>query len=164
VLWKLGLFGNKILLIASHRYVITHGILKMIYNKKLQDTKFILCNDILIISTPNSKWKSGELIAVFPLMGLRISRHPKIDLIIEQDNNNNVNYRFAIIPQNKNFTPNESNLIGSCIIICLNEKEQEEWIDWIEDAVDEEEHSLRPCNPVDLEKKIKKRKNITRRN
>merc|ERR1712156_603091 len=48
--------------------------------------------------------------------------------------------------------------MGSIIIISKDEKQFEKWIETIEDTVDIEEHNLKPCNPVDLEKRLRKQK------
>jgi len=115
----------------------------------------ILCNDILVISTTSTRWSSGSLICVFPLIGLRILRNPKIDSAFEQD----APHRFGIIPQDKNLAPlTESNAIGIIVLIAETADELKHWIEIIEDTVDEEEHNLRPCNPVDLDKRLRKEK------
>jgi len=130
-------------------------------NDKIKIHKFILCNDILVVSTLASSFKTGQLIAVYPLIGLRIAREPKLsDTLLNNDKNKDqeLKYRFALVPQNKNFSPSDTNCIGSIIIICSDHKQLEKWIETIEDTVDEEEHNLKPCNPVDLEKRLRKQK------
>ncbi|ETO35402.1 hypothetical protein RFI_01661 [Reticulomyxa filosa] len=145
-------FNDKILLTAAHRLCVRHGTLKIIKNKQWQPHVFILCNDILVIGTVSSRWKNGEMVAVFPLIGLRILRNPLIEEALQEEGK----FRFAVIPQNKNFTPNDSLAMGSVIICCEYDTEMEAWIDEMEDTVDEEEHNLRPCNPVDLEKRLRR--------
>merc|ERR1712176_983551 len=48
--------------------------------------------------------------------------------------------------------------MGSVIVICSSAKQLEKWIMTIRETVDEEEHNLTPCNPVDLEKRLRKQK------
>ena len=131
-------------------------------NDRIKQHKFILCNDILVVSSLATSFKSGQLIAVYPLIGLRIAREPKLnETLIQSTDKDKLKYRFALVPQNKNFSPSDtsnSNYVGSIIIICSNEKQLEKWIETIEDTVDEEEHNLKPCNPVDLEKRLRKQK------
>ncbi len=93
------------------------------------------------------------MVAVFPLIGLRLMRNPKVDepLLSSEE----AKHRFAIIPQNKNFTPNENAGMGSAVVLCKSDEDLEKWIEIIEETVDEEEHNVRPCNPVDLEKRLR---------
>lgn len=157
-------FGNKIQLLSAHRYCVSHASMNMVVhdkNDKIKMHKFILCNDILVVSTLATSFKSGQLIAVYPLIGLRVARDPKLnDTLLQSTDAEKLKHRFALVPQNKNFSPSDTNnnYIGSIIIICQNEKQLEKWIETIEDTVDEEEHNLKPCNPVDLEKRLRKQK------
>eukprot|EP01084_Bolivina_argentea_P267989 455070_1 len=159
-------FGNKIQLLAAHRYCISHASMHMVVHDKtdkIKTHKFILCNDILVVSTMASSFKSGQLIAVYPLIGLRIAREPRLSdaLLDNTTDHNKLVHRFALVPQNKNFTPSTetgNTYVGSLIIICDTERQLEKWIQTIEDTVDEEEHNLKPCNPVDLELRLRKQK------
>merc|ERR1719242_1418103 len=49
-------------------------------------------------------------------------------------------------------------MLGSIIVICSSAKQLNKWLHTIQEAVDEEEHNLKPCNPVDLEKRLRKQK------
>ena len=169
-------FGNKINLMAAHRFCVSHASMNMVVSdkndkKRIKMHKFILCNDILAVASLAKNFKSGQLVAVYPLIGLRIAKDPKIsdELIqfVEHNKNdkkykNGTKYRFALVPQNKNFTPStdvvDSNYMGSVIVICSSAKQLERWISIIRETVDEEEHNLKPCNPVDLEKRLRKQK------
>ncbi|ETO19085.1 hypothetical protein RFI_18153 [Reticulomyxa filosa] len=146
------LFNDKISLTAAHRLCVRHGELKIVKNKGLHTQMFILCNDILVISTVGSRWKSSELVAVFPLIGLRVLHNPLVDESLQSE----TKFRFAVVPQNKNFALADSTTMGSVIIVCAHEAELQAWVDEIEQTVDEEEHNLRPCNPVDLEKRLRR--------
>jgi len=155
-------FKNKIQLLAAHRYCISHASMSMVISDKVKTHKFVLCNDILVIATLATAFKSGQLIVVYPLIGLRIARDPKLPESLNKDHadDEKLKYRFALVPQNKNFSPSDTSnsVIGSVIIMCDSEKQLEKWIETIEDTVDEEEHNLKPCNPVDLEKRLRKQK------
>merc|ERR1719203_891013 len=171
-------FGNKINLMAAHRFCISHASMNIVVNdkndkKKLKNHKFILCNDILVVGLAGKNFKSGQLVAVYPLIGLRTAKDPKIsdDIVQFVENSqkkdkkykNGTKYRFALVPQNKNFSPSDnvqsdSNYMGSVIVICSSAKQLEKWIMAIRETVDEEEHNLTPCNPVDLEKRLRKQK------
>merc|ERR1712129_139810 len=140
---------------------------------KLKIHKFILCNDIMVVASLATNFKSGQLIAVYPLIGLRIAKEPKIsdELVQFVDSNykkdkklkHGCKYRFALVPQN-NLIPSPSTNVadiqhlGSSIVICSSGKQLEKWIAIIRETVDEEEHNLKPCNPVDLEKRLRKQK------
>ena len=150
--------------LAAHRFCISHATMSMVGHEKgdrLKQHKFILCNDVLVVSTLSSAFKSGQLVAVYPLIGLRVARDPKLkEELLQSAEPESLRWRFALVPQNKNFTPSESNgsFMGSIIIVCSSQKQCAKWMATIEEAVDEEEHNLKPCNPVDLEKRLRKQK------
>lgn len=130
---------------------------------KIKKHKFILCNDVLVVATKATKISSGKLVAVYPLIGLRVAADPKLkDEVVASAKSEklSVQWRFALVPQNKNLTPSETNssFMGSVIIVCSSQKQCSKWRKTIETAVDEEEHNLKPCNPVDLERRLRKQK------
>eukprot|EP01083_Nonionella_stella_P176967 620681_1 len=143
------LFEHKIQILSAHRLCIAHGEIRMLLHhpkeKKIKSFNLILCNDILLISTLPSKFKSSHLLCVDPLIGLRVSREPVITndnaCLLEAVNQ----YKFSLLPSNH-------------VIICDDEDKMEKWIEMIQDAADEQEHSLKQCNVVDLEKRIRKQK------
>lgn len=159
-------FGNKIQLLAAHRFCISHATMAMVGHEKgdkLKKHRFILCNDVLLVATLASSFKrgGGQMVAVYPLIGLRVARDPKLkEELLQSADSERLRWRFALVPQNKNFTPSEANstFMGSIIVVCSSQKQCAKWVSTIEEAVDEEEHNLKPCNPVDLEKRLRKQK------
>jgi len=146
---QMDLFGNKIQLLAAHRFCIRYSSMKLLLNtnkeKKLKSYQFVLCNDIFLIATSSNKFKSGQLVAVHPLIGLRVSKNVTVHDPKLVETVNSEQHKFCLLPSN-------------IIIFGENADKMEEWIKLIEDAVDEQEHSLKICNVVDLEKRLRKQK------
>ncbi len=130
------LFGNKIKLLSPHRFCIAYSSLDILMNNnnnnKIKKYKFILLNDIFLISTFSSKFKTVELLCVYPLIGVRI---------------NKLTQRLKLW------------LLPSDIIIMFDTlQKMNKWIEIIENAVDKQEHSSKQCNVIDLEKRLRKQK------
>ena len=138
------IFNNKIMLIASHRYVVTHGMLKMVNKRSLSEQHFVLCNDVLLVVKPMKHPSAKALNQVFPLIGMKIIEQPEIPKKLQKK----VTYTFGI----QALLTSE---IKQLAVVCADHQERENWIEIIRDTVDEEEHSLHPCNPIDLEKRLR---------
>ena len=142
------LFNNKIALISSHRLVVHYGALHILNNNDLELCHFILCNDIFVIAKSKAKANANALYHVLPLIGLKIDRDPEVP----KNFKNKDNWRcFGI----KGII---ASAVKKLIVFAEVDEDRYDWINIIEDTVDEEEHSLHPCNPVDLEKRLRKEK------
>eukprot|EP01083_Nonionella_stella_P084068 232612_1 len=140
---QMDLFGNKVQLMSPHRFCVAHSSMQMLLpNKdKIKELKFILFNDMFLIATFASRFKSGQLVAVYPLIGLRVSIQMSMRLSLLTSKP----HKFTLLPSN-------------IVIIFDMEDKMKRWLDLIENSVEKHEHSFKQCNVVDLEKRVRKQK------
>ena len=82
--------------------------------QKVTDEIAILCNDVVYIGTVPSKLLNDSVVVAFSLIGVGLEKNV---LIMCESLPSEGEFRFAIIPQNTNFMPSESNGIGYFMIL-----------------------------------------------